>query len=83
MLEEVMPLVEAGGYERVVLRPLMIVAGDHANNDMAGLEEEGAWAYEFEAAGYEVVSVVEGLGQIEAIQELLVEHTQAAVDSAK
>ena len=83
MLDEVMPLVEAGSYERVVLRPLMIVAGDHANNDMAGLEEAGAWAYEFEAAGYEVVSVVEGLGQIEAIQELLVEHTQAAVDSAK
>ena len=83
MLEDVMPLVEAGGYERVVLRPLMIVAGDHANNDMAGLEEAGAWAYEFEAAGYEVVSVVEGLGQIEAIQDLIVEHTQAAVDSAK
>lgn len=78
-LEDVMALVEAGDYERVVLRPLMIVAGDHANNDMAGMEEEGAWAYEFTAAGYEVVSVVEGLGQLEAIQDLLVAHAEAAV----
>ena len=43
-LEDVIALVEAGEYTRVVLRPLMIVAGDHANNDMAGLEEAGAWA---------------------------------------
>ena len=79
-LEDVMTLVEAGEYTRVVLRPLMIVAGDHANNDMAGAEE-GAWAAEFEAAGYEVVSVIEGLGQLEAIQNLIVEHAQKAVDS--
>ena len=80
MLDEVMPLVEAGEYTKVVLRPLMIVAGDHANNDMAGAEE-GAWAAEFEAAGYEVESVIEGLGQLEAIQNLFVEKAQKAVDS--
>lgn len=79
MLDDVMPLVQAGDYERVVLRPLMIVAGDHANNDMASLEEAGAWAYEFEAAGYEVVNVIEGLGQLEAIQDLAVAHAKEAI----
>lgn len=55
----------------------MIVAGDHANNDMAG-DEEGAWKTAFEDAGYEVITIVEGLGQLEAIQDLLVQHAQAA-----
>ena len=58
----------------------MIVAGDHANNDMAGVEED-TWKTAFESAGYEVTCVIEGLGQLEAIQNLIVEHTQAAVDS--
>ena len=57
-----------------------IVAGDHANNDMAG-DEEGSWKTAFEDAGYEVTCLVNGLGQLEAIQQLFVEHAQAAVDS--
>lgn len=77
-LEEVLAMVQAGAYERVVLRPLMIVAGDHANNDMAG-EEEDSWKSAFEAAGYEVECVVEGLGGLEAIQDIFVEHAKAAV----
>jgi sirohydrochlorin cobaltochelatase len=64
----------------VVLRPLMIVAGDHANNDMAG-EDEDSWNAIFKAAGYDVVCVVEGLGQLPEIQQLFVEHAQAAMDS--
>ena len=77
-LDDVLALVQAGNYKKVVLRPLMIVAGDHANNDMAG-DEEGTWKTAFEDAGYEVTTVVEGLGQLEAIQDLLVQHAQAAV----
>ena len=50
---------------------------DSANNDMAG-DEEGAWKTAFEDAGYEVITIVEGLGQLEAIQDLLVQHAQAA-----
>ena len=79
-LDDVLALVQAGDYERVVLRPMMIVAGDHANNDMAG-DEEDSWKTAFENAGYEVECVVNGLGELEAIQNLLVEHAQAAVDS--
>ena len=76
-VEDVLALVQAGGYERVVLRPMMIVAGDHANNDMAG-DEEDSWKSIFEAAGYEVICEVHGLGELESIQNLLVEHARAA-----
>lgn len=79
-LEDVLSAVQAGTYKRVVLRPLMVVAGDHANNDMAG-DEEDTWKAAFESAGYEVECVVEGLGGLEAIQQLFVEHAQAAADS--
>ena len=79
-LDDVLAKVQAGEYKKVVLQPLMIVAGDHANNDMAG-DEEGSWKKTFEDAGYEVECVVRGLGELEAIQDILVEHTQAAVDS--
>lgn len=78
-LEDVLEAVQAGEYKRVVLEPLMIVAGDHANNDMAG-DEEGSWKKEFEDAGYEVTCVVRGLGELEPIQQLFVEHAQTAMD---
>lgn len=81
-LDDVLALVQAGDYEKVVLRPLMIVAGDHANNDMAG-EEEDSWKSTFEAAGYEVECVVEGLGQLDAIQDIFVEHAKAATEQLK
>ena len=76
-LEDVLAAVGNGGYKRVVLRPLMVVAGDHANNDMAGNDED-SWKSAFEAAGYETVCVVEGLGQLPAIRELYVAHAKAA-----
>ena len=72
-VEDVLEAVRAGSYTKVVLRPLMIVAGDHANNDMAG-DEEDSWKSIFEAAGYDVTCVVEGLGQLEAIREIIVAH---------
>ena len=79
-LEDVLAAVQAGSYKKVVLRPLMIVAGDHANNDMAG-DEEDSWKSAFEAAGFEVTCEIKGLGELEAIQQLLVAHAQDAIDS--
>lgn len=81
-LDDMLTNMEASGvtYKKVVLEPLMVVAGDHANNDMAG-DEEDSWKSVIESKGYEVECILEGLGQITAIQELYVEHTQAAVDS--
>lgn len=77
-LDDVLAAVEEGDYKKVVLQPLMIVAGDHANNDMAG-DEEGSWKTAFEAAGYEVTCNLKGLGELEPIQNLLVEHAKAAM----
>ena len=81
-LEDVIAKVKEGEYKKVVLEPLMIVAGDHANNDMAG-DEDGSWKKEFEKAGYDVTCLVRGLGELEPIQQLFTEHAQAAIDSLK
>ena len=79
-LDDVLEMVQAGEYKRVVLEPLMVVAGDHANNDMAG-DEEDSWKSVFEAAGYEVVPVLRGLGELEEIRRIYTEHAQAAIDN--
>ena len=81
-VEDLLKAVQAGDYRRVVLRPLMIVAGDHANNDMAG-DDEDSWKSVFEGAGYEVECVLSGLGELEAIRELFAQHAQTAMDSLK
>ncbi len=81
-LEDVIAaLKEKGGYKKVVLEPLMVVSGDHANNDMAG-EEEDSWRTALEAEGYEVTCRLSGLGQIADVRELYIAHAQAAVDEA-
>ncbi len=67
-------------YRRVILQPLMVVAGDHANNDMAG-DEEDSWKTAFEQEGYEVECVLEGLGQIPGIQDIYVDHVKAAIEA--
>lgn len=72
-------LKENGAYENVVLLPLMVVAGDHANNDMAG-DEADSWKSVLTEQGYKVECVVEGLGQIPAIQELYVDHMKTAME---
>ncbi len=79
-LEDILKAVQAGNYKKVVLAPMMIVAGDHANNDMAG-DEEGSWKNTFEKAGYGVTCVLRGLGEMEPIQQIFVEHAQAAINS--
>ena len=78
--EEIIEAVKDAGYKNVILRPLMVVAGDHANNDMAG-EEEDSWKSMFEAAGCfdSVTAQIAGLGSIEAVQNLYVAHTQAVI----
>ena len=80
--EAVIEAVKAAGYTKVVLRPLMVVAGDHANNDMAGADED-SWKSMVEAAGLTVECQIAGLGRIDAVQELYVAHTQAAIDTLK
>lgn len=82
-LEDVIAVMEQKGtYKKVVLAPLMVVCGDHANNDMAG-EEEDSWKSIFTAKGYEVECLLQGLGELEAIQEIYVDHAKAAVGRLK
>ena len=78
--EAVIEAVKAAGYKNVILRPLMVVAGDHANNDMAG-EEEDSWKSMFQADGGfdSVTAQIAGLGSIPAVQELYVAHTKAVI----
>ena len=80
--EAVIEKVKDAGYKLVVLRPLMVVAGDHANNDMAG-DDDDSWKSQFEASGYfdKVTCQVAGLGEIDAIQQIYVDHTADAIKS--
>ena len=78
--ESVIEKVQAAGYTTVILRPLMVVAGDHANNDMAGSDDD-SWKPMFEDAGFTVDCQIAGLGGIADIQTLYIAHTQAAIDS--
>ena len=80
--DKVIEKVKEAGYKNVVLRPLMVVAGDHANNDMAG-DDEDSWKSQFVASGnFENVDCqIEGLGRIEAVEQIYVDHTKAAIDS--
>ena len=77
--EAVIAAVKEAGYTTVVLRPLMVVAGDHANNDMAGADED-SWKTMFEAAGLTVNCQISGLGRIADVQQLYIAHTKAAMD---
>lgn len=78
--ENVIEAVKAAGYKKVVLRPLMVVAGDHAHNDMAG-EDEDSWVNLFRASGAfdQVECQIAGLGSIPAIQDLYIEHAKEAM----
>ena len=78
--ESVIEKVQAAGYTTVILRPLMVVAGDHANNDMAGSDDD-SWKPMFEDAGLTVNCQIAGLGGIADIQALYIAHTQAAIDA--
>ena len=80
--EAVIEKVKEAGFTKVVLRPLMVVAGDHANNDMAG-DDEDSWLSRFKAADCfdSVDTQIAGLGEIGDIQQIYIDHAQAAIDS--
>ncbi len=79
--EAVIEKIQEAGYKKVVLRPLMVVAGDHANNDMAG-DDDDSWKSQFEVSGVfdSIETQIAGLGQIPVIQDLYVSHTHAAME---
>lgn len=68
--------------KKIVLAPFMIVAGDHAHNDMAG-DSPDSWVCQFENAGFEVCPIIKGLGEYPGIRRMYVEHAQKAIDSMK
>ena len=80
--EAVIEKVKAAGYTKVILRPLMVVAGDHANNDMAG-DDEDSWKSMFTADGsFEQVDCqIAGLGRIADVQQIYVDHAKAAIEA--
>ncbi len=81
--QDVIDEVKAEGkYENVILKPLMVVAGDHANNDMAG-DEDDSWMSLFADEGFEVEAIITGLGMMPEIQEIYVEHINAAMEQIK
>jgi cobalamin biosynthesis Co2+ chelatase CbiK len=80
-LSNIIAAVKEAGYTKVVLRPLMVVAGDHANNDMAG-DDDDSWKSGFEADGsFESIDCqISGLGGIEDVQKVYVEHAGAVIE---
>lgn len=79
-LDSVRKLVEKAGFKKVVLAPFMIVAGDHALNDLSG-EEEDSWKRVFEREGYEVRCILKGLGEYPAIRDIFLDHARDAIDN--
>lgn len=80
-VEDILKSVKHSGKKKVMLVPFMIVAGDHAVNDMAS-DEEDSWKSVFTEAGYEVQTVLEGLGSNDAFAEIFVDHIKDAADHA-
>jgi sirohydrochlorin cobaltochelatase len=82
-LEDVIDKLKMRGVKKVMLKPCMVVAGDHAMNDMAGTDpEEPSWQMILEKEGFEVVTVKKGLGELDAFADIFVEHAgDAAVDA--
>lgn len=79
-LDDVVAELKAKDYKKAVLEPLMVVAGDHANNDMAG-DEDDSWKTVITNEGFEVECLLRGMGEIEAIRDIYVAHVQDAIDS--
>ena len=77
-LEDILPLLKDSGAKRALLSPLMIVAGDHAVNDLAG-EEEDSWKSVLEKEGYRVSALLKGLGEYEKVRQLFADHVREAM----
>lgn len=80
-LDDVIAAVNAGSYRRVMLRPLMLVAGNHAVNDMASVTDPDSWYSRFAAEGYETVCIIQGMGQLPAVRDLYADHAHKAIIS--
>lgn len=80
-LDDVLAAIEGKGYKKVILHDMMVVAGDHAHNDMADPEDPESWYSTFAAAGYEVEALLDGLGEVPEIQQMYVEKVQASIDA--
>ena len=78
VLDDILPLLAEKHYKKIVLMPLMVVAGDHANNDLAG-DEEDSWKSILEREGYEVEAHIVGLGELPTVREMYTEHIRAAI----
>ncbi len=81
-VDDMVDAVKRTGAKKVILAPFMIVAGDHANNDLAG-DEEDSWKSIFEKEGYEVQPVLKGLGEYEDIRRMFLEHLAQSLDALK
>ena len=79
--DDVIAAVKEGEYKRVVLRPLMLVAGNHAVNDMASPNDPDSWYSRFSSQGYDTICIIEGLGQLEAVRDIYAEHAHRAIVS--
>lgn len=79
--EDVIAAVQAAGYAKAVLSPFMVVAGDHATNDMADASDPDSWVSRFSAAGIEATCLLEGLGQYSGIDDIYVDHVAAAIET--
>jgi len=77
--DDVLAMIKEGQYKKIVLKPLMVVAGDHAQNDMAG-DEEDSWKSMFESNGYEVECVIEGLAQSKDIRNMYIKHLEELIE---
>lgn len=80
-LDDVISAVKEGDYKRVVLRPMMLVAGNHAVNDMAAPDDPDSWYSRFRCEGYETICIIEGLGQLAAVRDIYAEHAHRAIAS--
>jgi len=78
---EVLAKLQQSGSKKVLLKPLMVVAGDHATNDMASAEPE-SWKSQLTAAGIEAIPIMQGLGDNPAVRKLFIDHLQDAATEA-
>ncbi len=78
-MDDLLEEIDGQGYEKLYLLPFMIVAGDHAINDMAS-EEEDSWKSIFESNGYKTECIMKGLGEFEPMQELFIKRLKASME---
>ncbi len=79
-IDTLIEITKDKNYKKIYLMPLMIVAGDHANNDMAG-DEDDSWKMILDNEGYEVEPILKSLGEMESIQNIYIKHLNDAIEN--